>query len=231
MDTIRNITDYLILVLAVATIGGLVFYGLLPLAFTDKSLRKDIHKLKAYFAHRWSIITRYGTELGGYVHDTAMSQFISPGMMHFVTGTWSDAAGTVAGTIAKAKAAAAETTVINIPIIIPSNSVALKGSYLQSVEIDYQIQTSALTSFTLTMNKVTRGTDTNGLTVASVTGTQTLTPASTAATVAKHRDKFTITTPFWIDNDEEVFLVATAVCAAGSVLHINGAVANYTARL
>lgn len=167
----------------------------------------------------------------GYVHDTAMSFFIPPGAGHYVTGTWADAAGTVAGTIAKAKAAAAETTVINIPIMLPQNSVALKGSALASVEIDYQIQTSALTSFTLTMNKVTRGLDTVGLTVAAVTGTQTLVPATTAATVAKHKDKFAITTPAYLLNTEEYLLVVTAVCAAGSVLHILGAVANYTLRL
>ena len=167
----------------------------------------------------------------GYVHDTNMSQFISPGMMHFVTGTWSDAAGAVAGTIAKAKAAAAETAVINIPVVIPSNAVALKGAQLESVEVDYQIQTTAATSITLTMNKVTRGSDTNGLTVAAITGTQTLTPAASAATVAKHRDKFTITTPAYIDNDEYYLLVMTAVCAAGTVLHINSAVANFTLRV
>ena len=32
----------------------------------------------------------------GYVHDTQMSQFIPPSAMHFVTGTWTDAAGQVA---------------------------------------------------------------------------------------------------------------------------------------
>ena len=45
----------------------------------------------------------------GYVHDTSMSQYIPPTAMHCVTGTWTDAAGAVSGTIARHKAANAET--------------------------------------------------------------------------------------------------------------------------
>jgi len=96
----------------------------------------------------------------GYVHDTAMSQMIPCTAMHYVTGTWSMAAGSVSGTIAMAKAAAAETAVINIPIMIPSNAVALKGAYLKSIEVDYEIGTLACTSVTASQNKITRGTDT-----------------------------------------------------------------------
>ena len=58
-------------------------------------------------------------QLGGYVHDTAMSQYIPPTAFHIVTGTWTQAAGAVAGTIAMHKAAAAETATVNIPIMIP----------------------------------------------------------------------------------------------------------------
>ena len=36
-------------------------------------------------------------ELGGYVHDTSMSVIYGPSDGHYVTGTWSDAAGAVAG--------------------------------------------------------------------------------------------------------------------------------------
>ena len=167
----------------------------------------------------------------GYVHDTAMSQHIPPNAMSFVTGTWSDSAGQVANTISKIKAAAAETTVITVPVMIPSNSVALKGAMLNSIEIDYEIRTSAATSVTLTVNKITRGVDTAVAVVTAITGTQTLTPATTAATVDQHRDKFTITTPAYIDNDEYYVLKMSAVCAAGTVLEILSATANFTLRL
>jgi hypothetical protein len=170
-------------------------------------------------------------QLGGYVHDTAMSQMIPCTVMHYVTGTWTMAAGSVAGTIAMAKAAAAETAVINIPITIPSNSVALKGAYLKSIECDYEIGTLAVTSVTASQNKVTRGADTVGLTVAAVTVTQDLTAATTAASAAKHRLVVTLTTPVWIANTEYHLLVLTVVAAATSVFKMNSAVANFTERI
>jgi len=185
-----------------------------------------MNKLSQFLKNAW---IKNG-QLGGYVHDTAMAQMIPCTAMHFVTGTWSQAAGSVTGTIAMAKSAAAETTVINIPIMVPSNSVALKGSYLKTVEVDYEIGTLACTSVTATMNKVTRGADTSGLTVAAVTVTQDLTAATTAASAAKHKLTVTITTPAWIANTEYYLLVLTVVAAATSVLKVESAVANFTLR-
>jgi hypothetical protein len=167
----------------------------------------------------------------GYVHDTHMSQFIPPTAMHCVTGTWTDVAGQVAGTIAHHKAANAETSVINIPIIIPSNSSDLKGAKLTSVEVDYEIGAQAATSITASMNKVTRGADGADATVASVTVTQDLTAATDAADVDEHKLTVTVTTPDWIDNDEYLLLVITAVCAAGTTVDLLAAVANFTLRM
>jgi len=167
----------------------------------------------------------------GYVHDTAMTMFLMPADGHYVTGTWSDAAGSTANTIAKSKAAAAETATITFALPMLANTVALKGTSIASVEIDYEILTAAATSMTLTMNKVTRGADTAGFTVAAITGTQTLTPASTAATVAKHRDKFTITTPAYIGNNELYLFKCVAVCATTTALTIFGVNVNYTLRV
>ncbi len=167
----------------------------------------------------------------GYVHDTSMSQYIPPTLMHCVTGTWSDVAGQVAGTISRQKAAAAETATINIPILIPSNSAAGKGALLKSVEVDYEIRTTAATSITLSIVKVVRGADGADAVVSAPAGTQTLTPATTAATIDEHKDKFTLTTPAYIDNDEYYFLKIVAVCAAGTVLDLYAAVANFTLRV
>lgn len=166
----------------------------------------------------------------GYVHDTNMSQFIPPAAMFTVTGTWTEVAGQVAGTIVKHKAAAADTSVITIPILIPSNFIAQKGGYLKSVEIDYEVLVADLTSLTPVINKVTRGAD---LAVA-VVATQVFTQSPSLAlslVMDQHRLVLTITTPFWIDNDEYVLVQLTAVAPITAQLDILGAVANYTARM
>lgn len=167
----------------------------------------------------------------GYVHNTHMSQYIPPTAFHCVTGTYTDAAGAVAGTICKHRAAAASTGVINIPITLPSNSVAQMGAYLQSVEVDYECLVAAATSVTFTMNKITRGADGAVATVAAVTVTQDLAAAVAAATQDQHKCTVTVTTPVWIDNDEEILLVMTAICGAAVTLDILGAVANFTLRV
>jgi hypothetical protein len=166
----------------------------------------------------------------GYVHDSGFVQFIPPTAFHYVTGTWTDAAGAVTGTIVKRKAAGAETSVINVPITVPSNVNALKGAILNSVEVDYEISNTAATSVTLSMNKVTRGAEGADAVVAAVTGTQTLTPDSTANTVDEHRDAFTITTPAYIDEDEHYLLKISAICADSTVLEFLGAYAKYSFR-
>lgn len=166
----------------------------------------------------------------GYVHDTAMSQYIPPTAMHYVTGTWTQAAGAVSGTICMHKAAGAETAVVNVPIMLPSNSVAAKGAYLKSVEIDYEQLSAGTTSTTLTLNKVTRGADTAVAVVAAVTITVDL-----GATASKSQDQHkiigTLSTPAWIDNDEYYLAVLTFVCGGTVTLDVLGAVVNYTLRV
>lgn len=167
----------------------------------------------------------------GYVHDTKVSQYIPPNLAHCVTGTWTDIAGQVAGTIVRHKAAAAETTTINFPLVVPSNSDSQKGSLLKSVEVDYEVLVAAATSITLSIVKVVRGVDTAVAVVSAPAGAQTLAPATTAATVDQHRDTFTLTTPAYIDNDEYYFLKIVAVCAATTQLDLLGAVVNITKRM
>ena len=167
----------------------------------------------------------------GYVHDTQMAQFIPPTLMHPVAATnISFTAGSVSGTIAMHKAASAETLVVNIPITLPQNAAALKGGYVKTIELDYEITVLAATSVTAALNKVTRGADTSGLTVSSVTITQDLTAATTAATAAKHKLTITLTTPIWLLNTEYLLLKMSFVCPATTVLDILSAVVNYTLR-
>lgn len=167
----------------------------------------------------------------GYVHDTHMSLYIPPTAFHYVTGTWANAAGNVAGTIVHQKTANAETSVINIPIILPSNSVALKGTKVASVEVDYEILTANATSITATANKITSGADGAVAVATAVAVTQNLTAATDAADQDQHKLTVTITTPTWCDNGDYILLVISAVCAGGTVLEFLGAIVNYTVRM
>ncbi len=167
----------------------------------------------------------------GYVHDTGMSQFIPPTVMHYVTGTWTDAAGAIPGTIAKHKAAGAETGVVTVPIRVPSNSVAQKGAYLKSIEVDYELLLAAATSVTPVLNKVTRGIEGAIAVVAAVTQTMNLVAGTSAATENQHKMIVTLTTPAWIDNDEEYLLQLSFVCGGVVTIDVLGAVANYTLRV
>jgi len=233
MDTIT----FIVAALLTAFAGGLVFYNLLPMV-TSSEFAEAISKLKYRLARKWAIITRYSMELGGYVHDTHMSQWISPNMCSFVTGTWTDAAGAVTGTVTKAKAAADETGVIYIPVsaAVPSNSAALKGSYITSIDIYWATTTAALDAagavatidrFVLPAN--------NAAFPALVAHTFTYDTGNDTAgetdDLDEHSMTLTITTPFWLDNDDVVQVRLTMDAAATSVIKFHGARVNYTLRL
>lgn len=167
----------------------------------------------------------------GYVHDTSMAQFISPKQFSYVTGTFTETAGAVAGTIAINRAAANETSVITVPVLVPSNGSALKGSLLKSIEVDYEFFTAEPTSVTWTLNKVTRGADTAVAVVAAVTKTEAV-AAAAAKTVDQHRQTITLSTPAWIDDNEYYLLeMSIAAGAGGNTAKFYGAQVNYTARM
>ncbi len=166
----------------------------------------------------------------GYVRDTHVAQYIPPTLFHYVTGTWTNAAGQVAGTIAKHVAAADTTSIVNIPIVIPSNSVASKGAKLTSIEIDFEILVAACDAVSAVVNKVTRGADTAVAVVAAQTFTYDTGHdlAAERITVEQHKMVLTITTPFWIDNDEYVLVELTLDRALTTTVDMLAAVANYT---
>jgi hypothetical protein len=164
------------------------------------------------------------------IHNTHFSQYIPPTMFHPVTGTFTWTAGQVAGTIAMHRAAANETSVITIPIMVPSNSVALQGVKLASIEVDYENLTAECTSLTWTLNKVTRGVDTAVAVVSAVTKTDAI-AAADSHSVEQHKQVITITTPEWVDNDVYYLLQISIVAGAGGgVNEFLAAVANFTLR-
>lgn len=167
----------------------------------------------------------------GYVHDTSMSKYIPPTLWSFVTGTFTHAAGQVAGTICMHRAAANETSVVTIPILLPSNSAASKGAYLKSIEVDYELLVAEPTSLTWVLNKVTRGIEGAVAVVAAVTKTNAVADAA-AKTVDQHKQVITLTTPVWIDNDEYFLLQLSLVAGAGgNTADFLAAVANFTLRI
>lgn len=190
MNTVTLATFIVLIIL-----GVVVFDILLPW------LNRGGAQWLADVAHKWVTLKGLAAQIGGYVHDTAMAQYIPPTLMMGLTGTYSQGTGAVSGTIAFKRAAAASTGVITIPITLPSNSVAQKGAYLKSIEVDYELLLAAATSITASINKVTRGADTAVAVVAAVTVTQDLAAATAAATQDQHRLTVALTTPVWIDNE------------------------------
>jgi len=164
------------------------------------------------------------------MNNTHFAQFIPPTAWHFATGTFTNVAGQVAGTICVHRAAANETTVVTIPIVVPSNAVALQGVKLASIEVDYELLVAEPTSITWTLNKVTRGAEGAVAVVAAVTKTNTVADAA-AKTVDQHKQVITLTTPAFIDNDEYYLLECSIVAGAGgNTADFIGAVANFTLR-
>ncbi len=164
------------------------------------------------------------------MNNTHFSQYIPPTLWHFVTGTFTQVAGDAAGTIAINRAAANETSVITIPITVPSNAVALQGVKLASIEVDYEVKGAEPTSLTWTLNKVTRGVEGAVAVAAAVTKTNAVADAA-AKTVDQHRQVISLTTPAWIDNDEYYLLeLSLAAGAGGGTEKFLGAVANFTMR-
>lgn len=163
-------------------------------------------------------------------HDTHFSQYIPPTVMMGVTGTFTLAAGAVTGTTAYHRAAAAQTSIITIPVVIPGNSSANKGSLLKSIEVDYENLLATATSVTFGLNKVTRGADGAVAVVSAVTVTQSLTAATTAAAQDQCKCTVTVTTPEWVDNDVYYLLTMTIVAGGTVTNDVFAAVVNYTAR-
>lgn len=164
------------------------------------------------------------------INNTHFSQYIPPTAFHPVTGTFTNVAGQVAGTIVMHRAAANETSVITIPIVIPGNSVSLQGAKLASIEVDYEVLVGEPTSITWTLNKVTRGIEGAVAVVAAVTKTNTVADAA-AKTVDQHKQVITLTVPEWVDNDVYYLLQCSIVAGAGgNTFDMLGAVANFTLR-
>lgn len=209
--------------------GGLTFYWLIPTAMGSAQLRQDLANL----ARKFKISTRYSTELGGYVHDTHVTQFFAPNTFNYVTGTWADAAGAVAHTFAKKATLGDNTATISIPIIPMQNSSGLKGFYLTSIDIWWEVTVAALDALAATIYSVALPADTAIMVATSLpfsydTGHDT---AGERLTLEQHKMTLTLTTPIWLDDDVLINVELSVDGAATSVVAMHGARANGTLRL
>ncbi len=169
----------------------------------------------------------------GYVHDTSMSLFIPPPTAHYVTGTWADAAGAVAGSIAKTKVAGNEVGVVTIPICLPQNSVALKGSYLKSIDIWWNTTVAALDALSALIHQIVlpaNGDAMPAVVVLAFSYDPGHDTADERLTLDQHKMTLTLTTPIWLDNDDEILVQLSADAALTSVFAFHGARANFTLR-
>lgn len=169
------------------------------------------------------------------INNTHFSQFIPPTALQFSAGTWTDA---VASNVwCKTRAAADAAFTVMIPVVIPSNSIALQGAKLVSIDIMYEITTGAcddVTSFKLYKDSFSASAASGSGTIntaAEVTAVTWDTGHDTAAerkAIDQHRAVVTLTTPAWIDNDEGYHLELIFDAAANSVVNMFGAIANFT---
>lgn len=167
----------------------------------------------------------------GYLHNVHMSQVIPCTAMHGVTGTYTLAAGAVADTIVLKRGANAATGVITIPIIVPSNSVALKGSKLMSVEVDYELLDAVAVGVVAVLNKIVYNADGAAPTVTQPAITQDLAAGVAAVVQDQHKMTVTVTTPEWTDDDVVFELAMSFECGAAVIVDVLAAVANFELRV
>ncbi len=169
----------------------------------------------------------------GYVNDTAMSVFLSPLKSIFTAGTWTPTIASNVVKMVRSQGDASFTALI--PIEVPGNSVALKGSLLKSIDVFYAIATAAADDFaTVELEKMTLGADDTAITGAAVSVTIDTghdTAAERKAVDTDHVMTVTLDTPVWIDDGDHFVLELIVDCAATTDFTLFGARANYTLRV
>lgn len=165
------------------------------------------------------------------IHNTAVSQFIPPGMIQKTAGTWTPTVSS-GKTFDRRTAGDASFTLL-IPILIPSNSVALAGSKLASIDVFYNITTAAADDFATVELELQSLSSVGAQTAAAVTTSIDSGHDSAAERKATGEHKMTVTLsdPAWIDDDQLYVLQLVVDAAATTIFDLVGARANFTARL
>jgi len=167
----------------------------------------------------------------GYVHDEHMAHFIHPGDFEMSAGTW--AVTESSNVVSNDRTAADASVTVLVPIRIPSNSKALKGTKLTSIDVGYLVGTAAADDFaTVELEKVTIGAD-NVAAAGEAVGITMDTAHDTAAerkAADDHTMTITIDDPEFLDVGDCYWLKMVIDCAATTVLKFYGAIAHFTLR-
>lgn len=171
----------------------------------------------------------------GYVHDAGFCQFISPMQVFGDTAAWGIVAGQVANTLVYKCDATDETANLFIPIPVPShtpgsNGIAQKGALLTKIEIDYEILIAACDTVTPVIHLVKRGADGADAVVSQPAFTYDAAHDTDDERddLDEHRMELNITTPFYVEDDEYVYVAIAFDKAATSTVEFLGAFAYYT---
>lgn len=227
MEFVSNLA----LILLVALLGALVLYGLMPLAFSDPTLRKDIKKLRAYIWERVTRPWKTFAEVGGYVHDVV--QIVVPFTKFAHTaGTWT---ATVASNIwynRRTAADAAATTYIPL-MDVTQRDGALKGAKLTSVDFHFRISAAGIDAMEAHLYKGTLAADGTLWTTAEVTTSYDTGHDSAAERIDadEHKMTLTVTTPFYLEDNEVLYMEVVWDGSAAGVIDEFFAVGNWTIRL
>jgi len=160
-----------------------------------------------------------------------MAAWTSPAEVTPTVGTWAMDVASHIWTLNKS--AAADTSVLKVPLKLPTNAVGLKGAYLKTIDIYWVNGTANLTDMSVEVYLSTLPAQAGTLTTALQTTTYDSghTTAAMRYTQAQHKMTITLTTPIWINSTSEVYVELTCNAAATSAVKLQGVMANYTFRL
>ena len=192
-------------------------------------MKKLLTSMLDYVRKHWNAV-----QVGGYVHDTDMAVFMPLTSIKATIGTWTMTAASSVWTLLHSTAD--NTSVLFIPIKLPQNSVPFKGAMLNSIDIWYFCGTADADDITPVIQKLTY--PATGGTIPSVAAVPFTYDANHLTALARythaatwHTMTLTITTPFFVDDDDQVYVELTYNSSASSVDAICAVRANYTARL
>ena len=167
----------------------------------------------------------------GYLHDAL--QFVIP-FTKFVhsAGTWTPSVASNVWYNRRSAADAAATTYVPI-MDLPQRDGATKGSKLTSVDFHFRVVTAALDAMEAHLYKGTMAADGTLWTTAEVTTTYDTGHDSAAERidVDEHKMTLTVTTPFYLEDNEFLYMEVVYDAAATSLIDEFFAVANVTTRL
>jgi len=167
----------------------------------------------------------------GYTNDTGMAAFVSPIEVTPTVGVWAMAVAAHLWTLNHTNGA--DTSVLKVPLKLPSNAVALKGAFLKSIDFWWSDAASDIVDMSVEVYLATMQAQGGTLATALQASSYDALHLTAAArkTAVQHKMTVTLTTPVWIDDDVEAYVELTCNAAATSVVKLQGARANYTLRV